>query len=261
MAGARAFADTWSRARSCRDDPRRACVARNTQSGACPLFRARLLADAIAWAEALETYHRDSRSGLLEHGGQGRGRCDRAARANRRRCDPERASGLFVRPRSAWRAHRRGALARAGGTNFLRRSGQRRGAISLADAGILNALDFRLRAKEIVTVGPGRRALYEAALGVPFTGRVVVDIDRPDEIPEGHPAKAQVALAGDAAAFICARRHVLLAGAGQTGVARWRWSWLAAHVASPDGDPLSGKLRADGQCGDQTLIWLTLSGI
>ena len=71
-------------------------------------------------------------------------------------------------------------------------------------AGILNALDFRLRAKEIVTVGARRKALYEAALGVPFTGRIVVDIDRPDEIPEGHPAKAQVALAGDAAAFICA---------------------------------------------------------
>jgi hypothetical protein len=71
-------------------------------------------------------------------------------------------------------------------------------------AGILNALDFRLRAKEIVTVGARRTALYQAALGVPFTGRIVADIDRPDELPEGHPAKAQVALAGDAAAFICA---------------------------------------------------------
>jgi hypothetical protein len=68
----------------------------------------------------------------------------------------------------------------------------------------LNALDFRLRAKEIVTVGPGRKVLYEAALSVPFTGRIVVDIDRPGEIPEGHPAKAQLALAGGAAAFVCA---------------------------------------------------------
>ena len=52
-------------------------------------------------------------------------------------------------------------------------------------AGILNALDFRLRAKEIVTAGPQRKPLYEAALGVPFTARVVIDIDR----PEGDPAR------------------------------------------------------------------------
>ena len=91
-------------------------------------------------------------------------------------------------------------------------------------AGILNALDFRLRAKEIVTVGARRRALYEAALGVPFSGRIVVDIDKPDGIPEGHPAKAQVALAGDAAAFICSGgtcslpvrdKQALLDGAGR----------------------------------------------
>jgi len=73
----------------------------------------------------------------------------------------------------------------------------------VAHAGILNALDFRLRVKEIVTAGPQRKPLYEAALGVPFSGRIVMDIDRPEGIPEGHPAKAQVEAAGDGAAFVC----------------------------------------------------------
>ncbi|MCI0468254.1 MAG: thioredoxin domain-containing protein, partial [Beijerinckiaceae bacterium] len=73
----------------------------------------------------------------------------------------------------------------------------------LGHAGILNALDFRLRAREIVTAGPNRGALYEAALGVPFTQRIVMDTGEGDAIAEGHPAKAQLALAGEAAAFVC----------------------------------------------------------
>jgi uncharacterized protein YyaL (SSP411 family) len=74
----------------------------------------------------------------------------------------------------------------------------------IGHAGILNALDFRLRVKEIVTAGTQRKALYEAALGVPFTARIVLDIDRPEEIPQGHVARAQVEAAGEAAAFVCA---------------------------------------------------------
>jgi uncharacterized protein len=73
----------------------------------------------------------------------------------------------------------------------------------LGHAGTLNALDFRLRAKEIVTAGPGRKALYEAALGLPFTGRVVIDVDR-SALAKDHPARAQAELAGEAAAFVCA---------------------------------------------------------
>ncbi len=71
-------------------------------------------------------------------------------------------------------------------------------------AGIFNALDFRLRAKTIVTAGPARAPLYEAALATPFSGRIVMDLERPDELPTGHPAHAQGALAGEAAAFVCA---------------------------------------------------------
>jgi hypothetical protein len=70
-------------------------------------------------------------------------------------------------------------------------------------AGILNALELRLRAKEIVTAGPQRAALYAAALAVPFSGRIVMDLDAPEKLPADHPAKAQADMAGEAAAFVC----------------------------------------------------------
>jgi hypothetical protein len=161
------------------------------------------LSDAIAWAEALETYHLDPRSGLLNMAAKDAG--DVIVRLAPTSDDAiPNAHPVYL-----------SALVRLGGltgeARWLARADELFAALGAAarsnfvgHAGILNALDFRLRAKEIVTVGARRKALYEAALGVPFTGRIVVDIDRPDEIPEGHPAKAQVALAGDAAAFICA---------------------------------------------------------
>jgi uncharacterized protein YyaL (SSP411 family) len=73
----------------------------------------------------------------------------------------------------------------------------------VSHAGILNALDLRLRVKEIVTAGPERQELYEKSLQVPFVNRIVMDLDRPEIIPEGHPARAQAALAKEAAAFVC----------------------------------------------------------
>jgi len=73
----------------------------------------------------------------------------------------------------------------------------------IGHAGILNALDLRVRVKEIVTAGPQRRDLYEAALKVPFISRIVMDLDQPEAMPDSHPAKAQSAMAGDAAAFVC----------------------------------------------------------
>ena len=70
-------------------------------------------------------------------------------------------------------------------------------------AGILNVLDLRLNCLEIVTAGPDRKALYEAALALPFDHRIVFDLDRPDAVPENHPAAAQAKIAGAAAAFVC----------------------------------------------------------
>jgi uncharacterized protein YyaL (SSP411 family) len=70
-------------------------------------------------------------------------------------------------------------------------------------AGILNALDLRLNGLDIVTAGPERKTLYEAALAIPFDHRIVFDLDRPDAVPDNHPAAAQAKIAGQAAAFVC----------------------------------------------------------
>jgi uncharacterized protein YyaL (SSP411 family) len=72
-------------------------------------------------------------------------------------------------------------------------------------AGILNALDLRLNGLEIVTAGTERKALYEAALAIPFDRRTVCDLDSPETIPENHPAAAQAKIAGAAAAFVCTK--------------------------------------------------------
>ncbi len=161
------------------------------------------LADAIAWAEALETYHLDPQSGLLNMAAKD------AADVILRLAPTADDAIPNAHPVYLSAVVRLGGL--TGEARWLARADELFAALGpvarsnfVGHAGILNALDFRLRTTDIVTAGPGRTALYEAALGVPFTGRVVVDIDRPDEIPEGHPAKAQLALAGGAAAFICA---------------------------------------------------------
>ena len=70
-------------------------------------------------------------------------------------------------------------------------------------AGILNALDLRLYAIEIVTAGPERQSLYDAALAIPFDHRIVFDLDQPEAMPADHPAAAQAKIAGAAAAFVC----------------------------------------------------------
>ncbi|MGP0061190.1 MAG: thioredoxin domain-containing protein [Beijerinckiaceae bacterium] len=160
------------------------------------------LADAIAWGEALDTYHLDPQSGLL------------AMAAND-------ASDVILRlaPTSddaIPNAHPvyLSALVRLAGLmgdkKWLDRADALFAAVTpavranaIGHIGILNALDFRLRAIEIVTVGAKRQELYAAALALPFTERVLLDIERPEAIPHGHPAESQVKIAGDAAAFVC----------------------------------------------------------
>jgi uncharacterized protein YyaL (SSP411 family) len=70
-------------------------------------------------------------------------------------------------------------------------------------ATLLNAIDFRLRAIEIVVIGPEREALRQAALAIPFPDRIVIDIETTENLPEGHPARSQARIAGKAAAFVC----------------------------------------------------------
>jgi hypothetical protein len=70
---------------------------------------------------------------------------------------------------------------------------------------LLNALDLRLRAAEIVVVGSGAQAepLVRAALTVPFLDRIVLRAPSADALPPSHPAQEQVGAVTGAAAFIC----------------------------------------------------------
>jgi uncharacterized protein YyaL (SSP411 family) len=71
---------------------------------------------------------------------------------------------------------------------------------------LLNALDLRLRAVEIVVAGQGAEAdaLSAAALKLPFLDRIVLRARSADALAPAHPAREKVAAAaGEAAAFIC----------------------------------------------------------
>jgi hypothetical protein len=69
---------------------------------------------------------------------------------------------------------------------------------------LLNALDLRLRAAEIVVTGTGgaARELTAAALKLPFLARFVVRAPSPEALPAAHPARDKIA-AATAAAFVC----------------------------------------------------------
>ena len=160
------------------------------------------LADAVGFAEAMDAYHRDPASGLLNMPAKD-------ADDVLLRLAPT-ADDAIPNAHPVYLAALVRLAGLTGDAHWLTRADALFAALSapvrgnlVGHAGILNALDFRLRAKEVVTAGAGRKELYEAALGVPFTARIVMDIDRPETIPEGHPAKAQVDAAGEGAAFVC----------------------------------------------------------
>ena len=70
---------------------------------------------------------------------------------------------------------------------------------------LLNAVDLRLRAAEIVVAGTGPRAgeLAAAALKLSFLDRIVLRATSADVLPAAHPAQAKIAATTDAAAFVC----------------------------------------------------------
>ncbi|MBO0734076.1 MAG: thioredoxin domain-containing protein [Methylocapsa sp.] len=161
------------------------------------------LADAIAWAEALETYHTDPQTGRLNMAAADAGdvilRLAPTADDAIPNAHPLYVSALFrlsaLSGDPRWLARADALLEAVGGAVRDNLPGH---------AGMANALDFRLTAKEIATAGAKREALYEAALSVPFTGRIVHDIGEGEDFPPGHPARAQRESAGEAAAFVCA---------------------------------------------------------
>jgi hypothetical protein len=69
---------------------------------------------------------------------------------------------------------------------------------------LINALDLRLRAVEIVCVGPQADSFAAAALRLPFLDRVVARAARAADLPPGHPARAATLAPSETAALICA---------------------------------------------------------
>jgi uncharacterized protein len=70
-------------------------------------------------------------------------------------------------------------------------------------AALLNALDLRLNAVEIVVTGPDHAPFAEAALKLPHLNRVLLRAKSADALPAGHPAQAKIAAAPGSAAFVC----------------------------------------------------------
>jgi uncharacterized protein YyaL (SSP411 family) len=73
----------------------------------------------------------------------------------------------------------------------------------LQHAALLNALDLRLNAAEIVLTGPEHERFAKAALKLPFVRRVVLRAPSPDALPKHHPAQAKMAAVAGSAAFVC----------------------------------------------------------
>jgi uncharacterized protein len=68
---------------------------------------------------------------------------------------------------------------------------------------LLNALDLRLRAAEIVVTGADAAHFAAAALKIPFIDRIVLRAPSAESLPAAHPAQAKIAAAPEAAAFVC----------------------------------------------------------
>ncbi len=70
---------------------------------------------------------------------------------------------------------------------------------------LLNAIDLRLRAAEIVVTGEGEgaEALLAVARDAPPLSRIVLHAASAEALPENHPARAKIAAAQGPQAFIC----------------------------------------------------------
>jgi uncharacterized protein len=73
----------------------------------------------------------------------------------------------------------------------------------LGHAALLNAVDMRLDAAEIVTTGPESERFAAAALRLPYLNRIVLRAPRASALPANHPAQAKIAAGPSSAAFVC----------------------------------------------------------
>ncbi len=70
---------------------------------------------------------------------------------------------------------------------------------------LLNAIDFRLRAAQIVVTGEGARAgaLLAVARGHPYLDRIVLHARSADALSASHPARVKFNAASEPQAFVC----------------------------------------------------------
>ncbi len=68
---------------------------------------------------------------------------------------------------------------------------------------LLNALDLRLRAAELVVTGPAAEPLAQAALKLPFLDRIVLRAASASDLPAMHPAQEKLKAPQSSAAFVC----------------------------------------------------------
>ena len=68
---------------------------------------------------------------------------------------------------------------------------------------LLNALDLRLRAAEIVVTGPEAERFAQAALKLPYLDRIVLRARAAADLPATHPAQEKIKAADGNAAFVC----------------------------------------------------------
>jgi uncharacterized protein len=82
----------------------------------------------------------------------------------------------------------------------------------IGHASLLNAVDLRLRAAEIVVTGSGAEAdaLANASLKLPLLNRIVLRAPTADALPASHLARDKIAAAPDGAAFVCVAQRCSL---------------------------------------------------
>ena len=70
-------------------------------------------------------------------------------------------------------------------------------------AALLNALDLRMNAAEIVVTGTDHARFADAALRLPFLNRVVLRAPSAGALPASHPAQEKLKAAPASTAFVC----------------------------------------------------------
>ena len=161
-----------------------------------------LLEQALAWQHALDAHYADPDTGGYY-------------------LSADDADDLLLRPHStvddatpnanAVAAQNLVRLAVLAGDNRWREQADRliEGILSAAahnlfgHVALLNALDLRLRAAEIVLTGPDAERLAQAALQLPFLDRIVLRARSAADLPATHPAQEKIKATPESAAFVC----------------------------------------------------------